>query len=95
MCATGPWRPFEARSGSCRRNHFCSPTPSLRTSRSDGEAPQRVLVFEQQGEPFGMFEGARFGIGLELLEALGHAVQAERVQLVECGMSEHSSVSVS
>jgi hypothetical protein len=54
-------------------------------------AAQRGLVFEQQGEPLGVFEGTRFGIVIELLEALGHAMQAERVQLVESRVSEHSS----
>ena len=29
-------------------------------------ASQRGLVLEQQGEPLGMFEGACFGIGIEL-----------------------------
>jgi hypothetical protein len=38
-----------------------------------------------------MFEGARFGIGIELLEALDHAMQTERVQLIESRMAEHSS----
>ena len=33
-----------------------------------------------------MFEAARFGLGIEILEALGHAVQAEVVQQVEGGM---------
>jgi hypothetical protein len=46
-------------------------------------------VLEQQGEPLGMFEGVRFGIGVELLEAFRHAVQAERVQLIERGMCQH------
>jgi hypothetical protein len=54
-------------------------------------ASQRGLVFEQQGEPLGVFEGARVRIVIEFLEALGHAMQAERVQLIESGMGEHSS----
>ena len=55
----------------------------------------RGLVFEQQGEPLGVFEGARFGIVIEFLEALCHAMQAERMQLIESGMGQHSSFSVS
>jgi hypothetical protein len=43
-------------------------------------ASQRGLVFEQQGEPLRVFEGARFGIVIEFLEALCHAMQAERMQ---------------
>src|SRR5438045_895091 len=48
-------------------------------------------MFEQQSEPFWMFEGAGLGIAIEFLEALGHAVQTERMQLFERGMGEHSS----
>src|SRR5436305_11888017 len=33
-------------------------------------ASQRGLVFEQQGEPLGVFEGAGFGIGIKFLEPL-------------------------
>jgi hypothetical protein len=58
-------------------------------------ASQRGLVFEQQGEPLGVFEGARFGIVIEFLEALCHAMQAERMQLIASGMGQHSSFSVS
>ena len=50
---------------------------------------QRQLVFEQQSEPFGVIEAARLGLVLQLLEAFGQAVEAERVQLVEGRMSEH------
>jgi hypothetical protein len=39
--------------------------------------------------------GARFGIVIEFLEALCHAMQAERMQLIESGMGQHSSFSVS
>ena len=50
---------------------------------------QRRFIFEQQAEPFRMFEAARLGFVFEVLEPLGHAVKAERVQLFECRMSEH------
>jgi len=36
-----------------------------------------------------VFEAARLGFLFEVLEPLGHAVKAERVQLFECRMSEH------
>ena len=50
---------------------------------------QREFVFEQQAEPFGVIEAARLGVVLQVLEAFGQAVEAERVQLVERRMSEH------
>jgi hypothetical protein len=50
---------------------------------------QRQFVFEQQTEPFGMIEAARFGFVLEFLEPLGQAVETENVQLVERRMREH------
>jgi hypothetical protein len=34
-------------------------------------------MLEQDAEPFAMIEGARFRLGVEILEAFGHAVQAE------------------
>ena len=64
-------------------------------SRSSGARFEPLLpaqgrfIFEQQAEPFGMFEAARLGFAFEFLEPLGQAVQAERVQLFECRMSEH------
>src|SRR5271157_1720033 len=50
---------------------------------------QRQLVFEQQTEPFGMIEAARFMFVFEFLEPFGQAVKTEGVQLVERGMGEH------
>src|SRR5271154_3574982 len=50
---------------------------------------QRQFVFEQQTEPFGMIEAARFGFVFEFLESFGEAMKTEGVQLVECGVSEH------
>lgn len=50
---------------------------------------QRQLVLEQQAEPFGMIEAADFGFVFEFLEPFGQAIEAEGVQLVERGMSEH------
>ena len=58
-------------------------------------AAQGRLVLEQQAEPLGVIEGARLGVGVERLVALGHAVQAERVQEIEGRMGEHRWSSVS
>src|SRR5271154_1286103 len=53
---------------------------------------QRQLVFEQQAEPFGVIEAARFGPVLQFLESFGQTVKAKRVQMVERGMSEHEDI---
>ena len=50
---------------------------------------QGRFIFQQQSEPFGVIEAARLGLVFEVLEPLGEAVEAERVQLVERGMGEH------
>ena len=50
---------------------------------------QRQFVFEQQTEPFGVIEAARFRFVFEFLEPFGQAVKTEGVQLVERRMSEH------
>ena len=47
------------------------------------------LVFEQQSEPLGVRERAGFWVGIERLEARGHAGQAELAQEIEGGMGEH------
>lgn len=44
---------------------------------------QRFLVFQEQSQPFGVFEAARFGLGIEVLEAFGHTVETEAMQQVE------------
>ena len=51
---------------------------------------QRFLVFQEQRQPFGVFEAARFGLGIEVLEAFGHTVETEAMQQVEGGMGEHA-----
>mgnify|MGYP007001784879 CR=1 FL=1 len=56
-------------------------------------APQRGFMIEQDCEPFAMIEGAGFRLGGEILEALGHAVQAEFAQYVEGWMGQHDLVS--
>jgi hypothetical protein len=38
---------------------------------------QGRFIFEQQAEPFRMFETARFGFAFEVLEPLGQPVKAE------------------
>ena len=45
-------------------------------------------MFEQQTEPFGVIEAARFGFVFQFLEPLGQAIKTEGVQLVERGVSE-------
>jgi hypothetical protein len=49
---------------------------------------QRQFVFEQQSQPFGVLESTSFRLVFEFLEPLGQAMETERVQLVECRMSE-------
>ena len=38
---------------------------------------QRQFVFEQQSEPFGVIEAARFGFVFEFPESLGEAMKTE------------------
>jgi hypothetical protein len=60
------------------------------------EAPlpaQRHLVFEQEAEPFGMFEAAGLCGLFEFIEGLGHAVKAKVVQHVEGWMGQHQIIS--
>lgn len=51
--------------------------------------PGRGLVVEEQSEPLGVVEGAGLRVGVERLEARGHAAQAEFVQEIERGVGEH------
>jgi hypothetical protein len=50
-------------------------------------------VFQKQSQPFGMFEAARFGLGIEVLEAFGHAVETEILQQVKRGVGQHAGFS--
>jgi hypothetical protein len=50
---------------------------------------QRRFVFEKQAEPLGMFEAAGLCVGGQVLEAFGHAVQAEGVQSIEGRVDQH------
>jgi hypothetical protein len=45
---------------------------------------QRGLLLNQQTEPFGVFKGAALGIGRQVLEGAGHAVQAKLAQSIQC-----------
>ena len=56
-------------------------------------ATQRHLAFEQQGEPLAMLQGAGFGLRFQVLEAFGHAVEAELAEHVVGGMGQHDRVS--
>ena len=51
---------------------------------------QRFLVFQEQSQPFGVFEATRFGLGIKVLEAFGHAVKTEAMQQIEGGMDQHA-----
>jgi hypothetical protein len=65
--------------------HRCG-LPQFGGSRSRLEAlllPQGGLLFQQQAEPFGMFQLAALGIGREVAESLGHSFKAEFAQPVE------------
>ena len=55
-------------------------------------APQGRLVLEQQAQPLGVIERTRLGVGGDLLVALGHAVQAERVEEIKGRMGEHEGL---
>ena len=57
-------------------------------------AAQRHFVVEKEAEPFGVAELARLGRGLERLESLGHAIEAEGMQKVD-GRVVSMEVSVS
>ena len=50
---------------------------------------QGAFVIEEEPQPFGMIERAGLRIGLERLLALGHAMQAERVQEIEGRVCQH------
>jgi hypothetical protein len=47
------------------------------------------LPIEQQGQPFRMGERCRLGRGRGFAECLGHAEQAELVEVVRGSMGEH------
>ena len=42
---------------------------------------QRQFVFEQQSEPFGVIETARFGLVFEFPKSLGQAMKTETVAI--------------
>ena len=49
-------------------------------------AAQCHFMIEDEAQPFGMIERSALGVRLHLLEALRHAVKAERVELIDRGM---------
>ena len=51
---------------------------------------ERDLLVDQQTEPFGVFEGAAFGIGREIAEPLCHAVKAQFAQAIQCWVVQQS-----
>jgi hypothetical protein len=52
-----------------------------------------LLVFEDDAEPLGMGQRARFRVRLHALVSVSHTMEAEAVQEFESRMSEHRSVS--
>jgi hypothetical protein len=56
-------------------------------------ASQRCFSFEQQREPFGMAEARGLTASFDVDEGLGHAVKAERVELIKGRMSEQGVIS--
>jgi len=55
-------------------------------------AAHGYLMLKQQAQPLGVIERARFGVGGDLLVALGHAVQAERVEEIKGRMGKHEGL---
>ena len=52
---------------------------------------ERDLLVDQQTEPFGVFEGAAFGIGRDdHAEPLCHAVKAQFAQAIQCWVVQQS-----
>lgn len=56
-------------------------------------ASQCRFAFEQQCKPFGVAEARGVAAGFDVGEGLGHAVKAERVELIEGRMSEQDTIS--
>ena len=56
-------------------------------------ASQRRFAVEQQREPFGVAEARGLAAGFDVGEGLGHAVKAERVELIEGRMGEQGVIS--
>ena len=61
--------------------------PQFGGPRAGLEAPllsQRGLLVDQQTQPFGVVKALALGVGRQIAEALGHALEAKLVQTVEC-----------
>ena len=65
----------------------------LQPLRKSLVAPQRGFVFEQERKPFGVAEACGLAAGFDVGEGLGHAVKAQRVELVESRMREQDMIS--
>lgn len=64
----------------------------LGVAQARGEAlasTQRGFAIEQQCQPFGMTDAIGFARGSDINEGFGHAMQAKRVDLIECRMGQH------
>ena len=55
-----------------------------RARRKPPALVQGRLLFDEKAQPFGVFQRAAFRIGLEVSEALGHAIEAEFDEAVQC-----------
>lgn len=56
-------------------------------------ASQRRFTFEQERKPFGVAEAGGLAAGFDVGEGLGHAVKAERVELIEGRMGKQGVIS--
>lgn len=50
------------------------------------------LAVEQHGQPLGMCQLGRLCLLLELDESIGHAIELQRSELIECRMCQHRVV---
>ena len=53
---------------------------------------QRRFTFEQERKPFGVAEACGVAAGFDVGEGLGHAVKAERVELIEGRMRKQDGI---
>ena len=71
-----------------------APLQSIRQPlRQPLAASQRCFAFEQKRKPFGVAEAGGLVAGFDVGEGLGHAVKAERVELIEGRMREQGVIS--
>jgi transposase len=64
----------------------CAPSRSARSPTARSAPSSTTSLVEQQGEPFGMGQRCRFTGCFDLTEGVGHTVESELTQEIECGM---------